>query len=167
MARVTRSTVDLSGYPDLVVIYLGMRALNVRGLRTLVRLGKEIRRSAEARPDGLLRHETVTYSLFPLHSGMRQYWRDLDAMERWTRTGTHRQWWDRYLRDPAGTAFWHETYFRSGGMEAVYVDMPDRVGLQAFLEPVPARGGMFSARLRAGLGQAPAAVVPEDELEPV
>ena len=32
MARVHRQTVDLSAYPDLVVIYLGMQVYSVRGL---------------------------------------------------------------------------------------------------------------------------------------
>jgi hypothetical protein len=38
MARVNRQTVDLSGYPDLVVIYLGMQAYTPRGLLSLARL---------------------------------------------------------------------------------------------------------------------------------
>lgn len=33
--KVDRRTVDLSGYPDLVVIYLGMRVNRLTGLRTL------------------------------------------------------------------------------------------------------------------------------------
>ena len=36
---VERRTVDLSGYPDLVVIYLGMRVNTWKGLRTLLGLG--------------------------------------------------------------------------------------------------------------------------------
>ena len=34
--RVERRTVDLSGYPDLVVIYLGMRVNRFTGLKTLL-----------------------------------------------------------------------------------------------------------------------------------
>jgi len=161
---MNRTTVDLSGYPDLVVIYLGMRARSLQGLRTMRRVGGEIRRSVQAGPDGLLRHENLTYSLFPLHIGMRQYWRDLDAMERWTRAGQHREWWSQYLRDTEGTGFWHETHIRGGGMEAIYVDMPP-LGIAAFAPNRPARGAMFSARQRiAGPGTPPPAVVPEEEL---
>ena len=51
--RAARETVDLSGYPDLVVIYLGMRVNTMRGLRTLAKAGPRIQRSVAARPDGL------------------------------------------------------------------------------------------------------------------
>ena len=105
-----RRTVDLSTFPDLVVIYLGMRVNKPRGLRTLLRFGPKIAKSVADQPDGLLLHENMIFSVVPPHGGMRQYWRDLDAMERWTRTGIHREWWNTYLRDPAGTGFWHETY---------------------------------------------------------
>jgi len=33
--KVNRITVDLTGYPNLVVIYLGMRVNSLRGLATL------------------------------------------------------------------------------------------------------------------------------------
>ena len=39
MAALNRTTVDLSDYPDLVVIYLGMRVEEPRGLETLQVLG--------------------------------------------------------------------------------------------------------------------------------
>ena len=64
---------DLSAYPDLVVIYLGMRVEEPRGLATLQRLGPQIQAAVEERPDGLLLHENLTYSEEPLHVGMRQY----------------------------------------------------------------------------------------------
>ena len=57
MTRVTRTTVDLTEYPDLVVIYLGMQARSLRGMMTLRRISGEINRAAAAGPDGLLRHE--------------------------------------------------------------------------------------------------------------
>jgi hypothetical protein len=63
--EVRRTTVDLTAYPDLVVIYLGMRVRTPRGLGTLRSLGKQIQRSAAAQPDGLLRHEMLWYSLLP------------------------------------------------------------------------------------------------------
>jgi hypothetical protein len=173
MALANRTAPDLSGHPDLVVIYLGMRVRNLRGLRTLRKVGKEIRRAVAEAPDGLLRHEMMTYSTFPLHLGMRQYWRDLDALERWTRSGIHRGWWSTYLRDSAGTAFWHETYLIGGGMEAIYVDMPERIGMLAFAPEEPARGPMFSARSRArrvgatAVDEVPEPVITETDLERV
>ena len=165
MAAVDRQTVDLSGYPDLVVIYLGMKLRTVKGLSKLMRTGREIRAGVAQEPDGLLLHENLVFSLFPPHAGMRQYWRDLDALERWTRELPHQQWWRDFLRDSAGTGFWHETYFMRGGMEAVYDDLGRRIGLAAFAPAQKARGGMFSARSRLGLGDPHLdSVVPEDAL---
>jgi heme-degrading monooxygenase HmoA len=150
-----RLTVDLADHPDLVVIYLGMRVRTLRGVRTLRSLGKQIERSAADRPDGLLRHEMLIYSLRPLHLGMRQYWRNFDAMERWTRSDPHRAWWKRYLKNTEGTGFWHETYLLRGGMEAVYIGMPDRVGMLSFAPAHPAVGQRHAARDRAGLPATP------------
>ncbi len=93
-------------------------------------------------------------------------WRDLDSLERWSRSLPHREWWKRFLRDSAGTGFWHETYFMKGGMEAVYDDMPGDLGLLSFAPSEPARGRMFSARDRAklhGEGELAPALT-EDEL---
>jgi hypothetical protein len=78
--KALRQTIDLSAYPDLVV-------------------------SVADRPDGLLLHENIFYSLIPLHLGMRQYRRDFEP---------HREWWKRFLRDTGGTGFWHELYFCTG-----------------------------------------------------
>ena len=83
--RVNRQTIDLSGYPDLVVIYLGMRVNRLAGIKTLLGFGPRISASAAANPDGLLRHENLVYSLFPMHAGMRQYCRDADSLLKWTR----------------------------------------------------------------------------------
>jgi hypothetical protein len=129
--RVERRTVNLSAYPDLVVIYLGMRVNRITGIKTLLGFGPKISSSAEAQPDGLLRHETFIFSLFPMHAGIRQYWRDVNSLLEWTRSEPHRQWWQDFLKDSGGTGFWHETYFRRGGIEAVYDDVPENIGLMA------------------------------------
>ena len=166
MSHPPRTTVDLSDHPDLVVIYLGMRVRTLRGMRTLRALGKDVEQAAAAKPDGLLRHERLWYSLIPPHAGMRQYWRDFDALERWARMLPHKQWWGRFLRDSAGTGIWHETYFLRGGIEAIYGDVSAPLGLLAFAPARPATGTLFSARRRAGLGgQELAPVIPEAELE--
>ncbi len=165
MTKVLRQTVDLSAYPDLVVIYLGMRVNAWAGLKTLFRLGPQISRSVDQKPDGLLLHENFIVSLLPVHLGMRQYWRDFDALEAWSRSVPHREWWRNFLRSSGGTGFWHEAYFMRGGMEAVYDDVPYALGFGRFAPLRPARGPMFSARSRAGrAGEAPAAVVAEAEL---
>jgi hypothetical protein len=164
--KVDRRTVDLSAYPNLVVIYLGMRVNRLAGLKMLFGLGPQIAKSAAAKPEGLLRHENFFFSFFPMHVGMRQYWRDLDSLMTWTRSDPHRQWWKDFLRDSGGTGFWHETYFRQGGMEAIYDDVPAPIGLAAFAPVVPARGPMFSATTRSGLHSSPAPVLSESDLYP-
>ena len=163
--QVKRQTVDLSSFPDLVVIYLGMRVNKFRGLGKLLAIGPQIQKSVAEKPDGLLLHENMLFSLFPPHVGMRQYWRDFAALEAWTRTGFHRGWWKDFLRDSAGTGFWHETYFMRGGMEAIYDDLPSPIGFMQFAPAHEAKGSMFAARQRLGLhGAAPAAVISEREL---
>jgi hypothetical protein len=162
---VSRQSVDLSGFPDLVVIYLGMRAQSFRGLRTLLAFGPRIAKSAAAKPDGLLLHENLLFSLKPLHLGMRQYWRDFDALERWARALPHQGWWQAFVRDTGGTGFWHELHFKRGGMEAIYVDVDAPVGAMRFAPLTEARGSMFSARARLRLdGAATESVVSEEEL---
>jgi hypothetical protein len=164
-SRVTRRTVNLDQFPDLVVIYLGMRVRERRGLSKLAKTGRQIRAAVAQRPDGLLLHESMLYSLVPPHVGMRQYWRDLDSLERWTRQLPHQQWWKDFVRDSAGTGFWHETYFMRGGIEAIYDDIDKPLGLTAFAPSEDARGRMFSARSRLGLGEPHvSSVVAEDEL---
>jgi hypothetical protein len=163
--RVERHTVDLSGYPDLVVVYLGMRVNRITGLKTLLGFGPQIAKSAEDRPDGLLRHENFVLSFFPMHAGMRQYWRDLDSLVRWTRSDPHRTWWKNFLRDSGGTGFWHETYLMRGGMEAIYDDVAAPLGFSGFAPVVKARGAMFGAAHRAAVrGVEYETVVPENDL---
>jgi Domain of unknown function (DUF4188) len=164
-AGVNRRTVDLSSFPDLVVIYLGMRVRELRGLGKLIRTGRQIQAGVAPNPPGLLLHENFVFSLVPPHFGMRQYWRDLDALERWTRELPHQQWWKEFLRDSAGTGFWHETYLMRGGIEAIYDDIDKPIGLMAFAPAEKARGRMFSARTRLGLGEPSVdAVIPEHAL---
>jgi hypothetical protein len=162
--RVERRTVDLSGYPDLVVVYLGMRVNRLTGLKTLLGFGPQIAKSLEARPDGLLLHDNFVFSLFPMHVGMRQYWRDMDSLLRWTRSDPHRLWWKNFLRDSGGTGFWHETYTLRGGMEAIYDDVTVPLGFSAFAPVVPARGAMFGSAHRAARSEGGESVISEKEL---
>lgn len=147
--KVERRTVDLSQYPNLVVIYLGMRVNRLAGLKMLFGIGPKISASAKQQPEGLLVHETIAYSLFPMHIGMRQYWRDLETLLAWTRSEPHRDWWKAFLKDSGGTGFWHETYLMRGGMEAIYDDVPTPIGFSKFAPMVPARGAMFGATARS------------------
>jgi len=163
-----RITVELDDYPDLVVIYLGMRVNSLRGLPTLLGFGSKIASAIRQKPDGLLAHESIVYSLFPLHVGMRQYWRDFDSLEAFSRAEPHRTWWKTFLKDPKGTGFWHEAYFRSGGMEAMYVNVPSPFGFRSFAPNKEATGAMFTSRQRAAKmheqAQARPPVYSEEEL---
>ncbi len=66
MSPVKREPVDLSD------ISLGMRIRTLAGIKTLLGFGPRIFGSVEARPDGLLLHEPLLYSLLPPHVGIRQ-----------------------------------------------------------------------------------------------
>ena len=137
--KFSRRTVDLTGFPDLVAIYLGMRVNAMTGLRTVIGFGPKIARSVDARPEGLLLHENMIFSLFPLHVDMRQYWHSFEALETWARSEPHRTWWQQFLRNSGGTGFWHEAYFMRGGMVK-------ETGFLRFAPISAARGPMFSAR---------------------
>src|SRR4029434_9953440 len=151
MTRGKQVAVDLAGYPQLVVIYLGMRVNTLRGLRTLLAFGPRIKASVRAQPDGLLLHEDILWGMVPPHVGMRQYWRDFDALERWARTDPHAQWGQAFIKDRGGTGFLHETHLAGGGSAAGHMDMPKDIGLSQFAPHVAKRGSMFSARRRLGI----------------
>jgi len=163
MAHTERKTVDLSTYPDLVVIYLGMKVRTWRRLGTLFSFGPKISAAVDPKPEGLLLHENLLYSLFPIHTGMRQYWRDFQSLENWARTLPHQQWWKDFLQDSGGTGFWHETYFMRGGMEAIYDDLGQLFGFSRFAPTRPAKGPMFNARKRLGLQGDPSVPAPVQE----
>lgn len=161
---VERRTVDLSQYPNLVVIYLGMRVNRLAGLKMLFGFGPRISRSVAAHPDGLLLHENFIFSLFPMHAGMRQYWRDMESLLGWSRSEPHRLWWRNFLRDSGGTGFWHETYTMQGGMEAIYDDVAEPIGFMRFAPIKPARGPMFGAAHRVAKPYSGEPAVSEKEL---
>jgi Domain of unknown function (DUF4188) len=148
-----RETVDLALYPDLVVVYLGIRAKSFRGLGTVLSFGPRIQKAVDAKPEGLLLHEGLLFSIFPLHVGMRQYWRDLGSLEKWTRESPHLEWWRGFHKDQGGTSFWHESYFLRGGIDSVYVAADVPIGMQRFAPRIPAHGSMSSARMRARPGE--------------
>ena len=151
-----RRTVDLSGYPDLVVVYLGYRVTGLRGARDLLRIGRGLRAFRADPPDGLLAHEDLWFGL--MHPGFRQYWRDFDSLQAFTRAPRHAAWWRDFARDPRGGGIWHETYRLRGGMEAIYSGVPG-IGFGRFApERAPAGPSvatLASTRCRA-VARAPA-----------
>ena len=145
-----RHSVDLSGYPDLVVVYLGYRAKGLKGVRSLLRIGRGLDALRRDPPDGLLAHEGLMFGL--LHPGFRQYWRDFDSLEAFTRAPQHAAWWRDFARDSGGGGIWHETYRMRGGMEAIYSGVPG-IGFAGFAPERAPTGPFMSARQRVG-GQA-------------
>lgn len=154
-APVDRKSVDLSVFPDLVMIMLGFRVRGWRGLLAMRPIGTGLARIARERPDGLLAHEGMLFGL--THFGFRQYWRDVDALEAFTRSEPHADWWRRIRELSAGAGFWHETYHVRGGVEALYVAMPGPVGLQHFAAERQPVGPFMTARSRIQGGMAAAA----------
>lgn len=143
-----RESVDLSGYPDLIVVILGLRVNAMRGIQTMLGIGRGLSMIKKNPPDGLLADEQFLFGL--RHVGIRQYWRDLESLEAFTRSEPHAQWWRNFLRDSGGTGFWHEAYSAKGGIEAVYIDMPHPVGLGRFAPAKAPTGPFMSTRERLG-----------------
>src|SRR6476659_1372534 len=125
-----------------------MRVEEPRGLATIETLGPQIQAAVDEAPDGLLLHEQLMFAEEPLHVGMRQYWRDFGSLEAWSLELPHKDWWSTYLRDRGGTSFWHETYFRRGGIESMYVDVEPGVGMGAFAPRELANAPLFARGAR-------------------
>ena len=142
-----RTSVDLSGYPDLCVIYLGYRVRNLRGLASLMRMGSGLSEIQRNKPPGLLAHESMMFGFN--HPGFRQYWQDLDSLEAFTRGAMHKGWWAGFAKEAANGGIWHETYRLRGGMEAIYSGMP-KIGFAAFAPERAPVGMLASARQRIG-----------------
>ena len=87
-----------------------------------------------------------------------------ESLLNWTRSDPHRLWWQNFLKNSGGTGFWHETYFRRGGMEAIYDDVPQPIGFMTFAPVVPAIGPMFGAAARAEVKFAGKPVLSENDL---
>jgi hypothetical protein len=140
-----RQSVDLSAYPDMIVIYLGFRITSLRGLPGLLRIGRGLRQLQMNPPEGQLAADTFMFG--PLHVGLRQYWRDIDSLEAFTRSDPHAAWWRDFGKQSPGAGFWHETYRASGGFEAIYLDMPP-TGFGRFAPPKSPLGPFMTARQR-------------------
>jgi hypothetical protein len=149
MRQGLRETVDLSGYPGLVMILLGFKLRRPGSIPVFFSLGRGFAEIARHPPEGLLGTHTCLFGWN--HLGFRQYWRDMEALEHFTRTGPHGEWWKRFAQDQQGAGFWHEVYSARGGMEALYLGMPQRTGFGAFAPIVAPTGRFKTARGRIEL----------------
>lgn len=82
------------------------------------------------------------------HLGIRQCWRDAESLGRFTRDTPHAVWWRDFLRYTQGCGFWHEAYHARGGIEAIYVGMPECPGLGGFAPIRPPVGPFMSSNGR-------------------
>lgn len=136
-------TADLSGYPDLVVIYLGQRALTPRGVPTIFGLGRpySIRqppnrtacRGTRCSPEGCSHH-----------FGMRQYSRDFDFPNGGSAATRMPPGGELCWQTCPVPGFWHEAYFARGGMGSIYLEMWPTGGRR---EQSAARVGAGAVRL--------------------
>ena len=163
MELVNRYTVDLNAYPDLVIFYGGMKANTLGGIRMVRMYQKFLRKALKAEPEGLLAQDHFVYSYFPLHYWIRTYWRDFDSMENWARQEPHMTWWKTLLENPDGIGVWHEVYFKKGGMEGVFDNMPINIGFAKFAPKIEPLGSMFFSRGRAEFGGCPMNPAPLSE----
>ena len=127
------------------MIYLGYRASGLKGARDLLRIGRGLRTLRRHPPPGLLSHENLWFGF--MHPGFRQYWRDFDSLDAFTRAPQHKGWWGDFARSPGGNGIWHETYCLRGGMEAIYSGMPG-IGFASFAPALTPSGRFAGARQR-------------------
>jgi hypothetical protein len=143
---VLRETVDLSAYPDLIVMLLGLKLKRPRALLAMRDVGRGLAAIRRDPPDGLLANQNFLFGWN--HVGIRQYWRDFESLEHFTRQAPHAVWWKSFLKDPRSCGFWHETYSARGGIEAIYVELPERTGLGSFAPIRTPVGRFMSSRDR-------------------
>lgn len=150
MAEVNRMTVIIPA--GCIRIDFGMEAWTWGGLKLIVELVPQINAFVGGKPVGLIHHGGFRKNhlrlppfAFPfrVEVGFTQFWTSFEDFKNAAHTPTHLGWCKRF-QDPK-TGFYHETY---EVIEAVYVNMPRRVGMGAFLELVPANGALARARGR-------------------
>ena len=146
--NVDRQTVDLSAYPELVVIYLGMRVNTLTGLKTLAGFGPKIARSVVDQPDGLLLHENLIFSLL------------LPMLACASTGGTLRLWsagrgrnhigsgGSNFCATPEGQASGTKRISNGVVSRRSMNNIPQPIGFLRFASVQPAKGGMFTARDR-------------------
>ena len=122
-----------------MVISWACRVDRLAGLKTLLGFRPKIRDAVGRRPDGLLLHEDLLYSLVPPHAGMRQYG-GTSVLGAVGAVGAAPAV-VAAVRARRRAGFWHETYFMRGGTEAIYDDVPRPVGW-----PVRAGGAVVVSR---------------------
>ncbi len=139
--RVNRQTVDLSPYPDLVVIYLGMRVNRLYGLRTLMGYGPRdpevrdatARRSAAPRVAALVAVPYASSACASTGGTCRHCWRGPGP----NRTGCGGGTFCATAAEPdSGT----KRICSRAGMEAVLRRHPRTARLRGFAPVHPARG---------------------------
>jgi hypothetical protein len=149
-----RFTADVEG--DFVVLVIGMRfnkPWRVHKWLPVAMAMPRMLRALDKHPElGCLGY----HQWFGRTTGMVQYWRDFESLERFARDASlpHLEPWRRFnkaVRDSGDVGVYHETYkVRAGEYEAIYGNMP-AFGLAAATTHVPVgtRGQSAAGRIGA------------------
>ena len=123
---------------------------------------RELRRRQTRRPPPATKD--FFFSLFPLHTGMRQYWRDMDSLLTWTRSEPHRAWWKTSCATPAAPASGTKPTPCAAAWKPSTTTSPNPIGFARFAPNVDARGSMFTAAHRTAIANTAPPVVNEEDL---
>ncbi len=148
-----RETVTHAGGRPAVLFLVGMRVNRLRSVRrwwpvftAMPTMLAELSRDPSL---GLLGYRVGLES--PRAVTVRTYWRDVEALHAYARSGDHlhRPAWAAFHaagRSAAGVVgIWHETFdVPADGLESLYVAMPEQ-GLAAAFGSVPATGPLATA----------------------
>lgn len=156
MTRVTARPPE--GVTELCLVRLDFQARGLPALWYAAKLGRAIDRSAAEAIKagaGLLRSERFAFRVG--HYGVIQYWRGFDAMEAWTRTPPHSEWWRgavERMRKRGDFGVSHETYLvPRDKVEAIALGCSEPAGLFAFGVTGGATGDDTNARGRLAMGK--------------
>jgi Domain of unknown function (DUF4188) len=143
MARVLSGRYTARPEGDYVVFLIGMtinRPLRVHEWGPVFVAMPRMLRELDAHPElGLL---AWRFALMGSGPTVVQYWRSFEQLEAYASKpdATHLPAWRRFnrrARESGSVGVWHETFRVSAGQsEAIYVDTP-RLGLGAFVDPMP------------------------------
>lgn len=134
MKRITAALPD--SVDELCLVRLGIQIRAWSAWPYALRLGRRIEHAAHAAiasGAGLLRSEQ--FSAGSRHFGVLQYWRSFDALDAWSHTAPHSEWWREAverMRSRSDFGVYHEAFLvPRGQVESIYMNC-EPVGLATF-----------------------------------
>lgn len=155
---MNRTTASLpESVDELCFVRLGIQIRAWSAWPYAVRLGRKIERSATAAiasGAGLLGSEQ--FSMGWNHFGVLQYWRSFEALEAWSHSAPHSDWWREAverMRTRSDFGIYHEAFLVARGhVESIYMNC-NRVGLATFGTLGEPTGPATTGRGRLGRGR--------------